>query len=90
MGALNIDPALIDLDQPSRYLKAELESQGLTIIDATESLRAAHTAGEVDLYGRVDVHFGVNGHRHVADLLFPIITDMLETQDKHDIASYDQ
>lgn len=74
----NLDRAEIDINQPRRLLAAGLQTEGLTVSDVSPALESAYQAGTRDLYGEVDPHFGLNGHRVVAEFLFPLIL--------HDIA----
>ncbi len=81
-GAYQVDPALgaiyarssgipwdeVDLEQPARLLRPELEGRGLIVIDATRSLQVAQAAG-LEPYGRIDTHFSPAGHAAVAGLL---------------------
>ena len=76
--ALGIDPQLIDLGQPSRLLTSELEDRGLIVVDATDALKSAHRSGRGDLYGRIDHHFGPNGHGVVAEFIKPIVLEMFQ------------
>lgn len=76
--AAGYEPQEIDPDQPSRRMTRELESLGLTVVDTTPALRAAHAAGRRDLFGRVDVHLDVGGHRAVADTVVPHLLAALD------------
>lgn len=75
--SFKIDPATVDLDQPSRILTAELEKRNLRVLDTTRALRQAHTAGSYNLYGEIDPHFSPGGHRVVAEFLAPYIQSYL-------------
>ncbi len=72
-----IDPAQVDLDQPSRLLMAEFETRDLNVVDLTPVLLEAYADGETELYGRIDVHLAPDGHRVVAEYLAPIVGDLL-------------
>ena len=76
--ALDIDESVVDLEQPNRLLAAEFEHLGLTYIDVTSVLKDAHTRNVPDLYGDVDVHFGIMGHGLVAQALHQNILEILE------------
>lgn len=76
--AFGIDWERVDLSQASSLLGAEFGDRGLTVVDATAVLRFAHESGVTDLYGRIDHHFGRNGHRVVAEFLKPIVSEMLK------------
>lgn len=76
--ALGIDPGRVDLDQPGRQLATQLAARGLTMIDTTPALRAAHEAGRVGLYGTVDTHLGPAGHAVVAEAVLPALQDLLQ------------
>ena len=71
--AFGIELSQVDIAQPARLLMAELAKRGLTVVDATEALRTAFKAGEKDLYGHVDRHFGPAGHQVMAQFLAPLV-----------------
>ena len=73
LNAFEIDPALVDLDQPSKILTAELTRRNLKVIDTTEALRRAYNTGAGELYGKIDPHFSPKGHQIVAETLIPYI-----------------
>ncbi len=75
--AVGLELSEIDFDQPSRRMRRELAGLGLTVLDATPALRAAHRAGLEDLYGQVDYHFGVAGHRVVAEAVAPRLLESM-------------
>jgi hypothetical protein len=74
--AFAVDTSRIDLDQPNRILKDELESRGLEVIDLLPLMREAHGTGG-RLYGRVDWHFTPRGHAIVASHLLPVAAERL-------------
>ena len=78
LNSFDIDPASVDLDQPSKILTAELTKRKLRVIDTTEALRQAYNTGTEDLYGKVDPHFAPKGHQVVADTLMPYIRSYLQ------------
>lgn len=71
-----LDPAQIDIEQPSRLLAGALRAQGLSVIDALPAFRAAHTSGR-RLYGNVDEHLSPAGHEALNALLMPRVVEML-------------
>jgi hypothetical protein len=71
-----LDEATVDLDQPNKRLTEELRKRGITPLDPLGFLRGEADAGE-QLYGEVDNHFNGNGHRALAEFLFPYLDDML-------------
>jgi hypothetical protein len=77
---LGVDPDAVDLEQPSRLLLEQLGARQLAAVDATPALRAAWRAGERGLYGRVDTHLEPEGHRVVAELLEPRLSELLLTR----------
>lgn len=81
--ALNFDHDQFDLDQPTRLLTAELESNGLTVIDLTDGLQEVNNQGEDSLYGRIDKHLSPEGHEVAAEILHPYLLESL-TQAKQD------
>ena len=74
---LRVDPDSVDLDQPSRLLRAALARRGLEVADATPALVAAYERGTRDLFGRIDAHFSPAGHRVLADWLEPLVRERL-------------
>ncbi len=76
----DLDPNLIDLDQPNRRLVADLTSRGLTVYDPLLAFRAAHDQGEL-LYGTVDQHFSPAGNELFASLVAPLAADMLSSRE---------
>lgn len=72
----DIDTAAVDLDQPTRRLKAEMERRGLLVIDALPEFRA-RTRNGATLYGVVDQHLSEQGHRALAELVTPVAADLL-------------
>jgi hypothetical protein len=67
-----LDSSDVDLDQPSRLLRRELEARGLTVLDALPAFRAAHERGQ-RLYGTVDRHLSPVGHEVLAELCEPLV-----------------
>jgi hypothetical protein len=76
LTGFDIDPASVDLDQPSRVLRAGLEAAGLHVVDALEPFRAA--AAGTRLHGVVDQHLSPEGHRVLTDLILPAATPLLK------------
>ena len=75
--AFGIAHADVDVAQPAQRMTAELSARGLQVVDATPALKKAFDAGERELYGRVDLHFALAGHRIMAGFLEPILRDRL-------------
>lgn len=73
---IGLDPARIDLDQPSRILLESLTARGLTVVDLLPGLRQVH-ALRGPLYGRIDRHLNPEGHRVVFELLRPELSELL-------------
>ena len=71
-----IDTATVDLDQPSRRFQEELSRRDLRFVDVLSSFREQQRAG-VRLYGKVDKHLGPNGHRVLAEIIAPAVTQLL-------------
>jgi hypothetical protein len=76
--SFHIDPATLDIDQPERLIKAELEKHHLRYFSVREALRAAQQRG-VTLYGRADMHPSAEGHRVMWNTLAPHIAQALKT-----------
>ena len=74
-----IDPADVDLEQPTRLVTEQLTSRGLTMIDALPVFRAAHAEG-VKLYGAVDPHLTPAGHERLAGIVLPAAAGLLNAE----------
>lgn len=72
-----LDSGALDADLPNRAFTQALAAQGLSALDATPALRAAHARG-VRAYGRVDPHFSAAGHAEVGQLVAPALVSLLE------------
>lgn len=79
LRGFDIDPADVDIEQPTRLLKEQLASRGLSFVDALPAFRNAHRDG-VRLYGTVDPHLTAEGHAQLADLLLPVAAEMLRVE----------
>lgn len=80
-----LDPAGIDIDQPSTLLGSALARQGVAAFDATPLMRAA--AAREPLFGRVDQHLTVAGHRVLADTVAGLVAGRLsERRPRRDTA----
>ncbi len=75
--ALSLSEDAIDLDRPSRVLVPLLEERDLEVIDLTQAFRGAHSEKTEDLFGSVDNHLGIAGHRLVADQVLPRLVEIL-------------
>jgi lysophospholipase L1-like esterase len=67
----------IDLGQPARRLRDELERRGVPVLDAAPALERAFGAGTA-VYGRVDRHLDAAGHRVLAEAVLPRLRERLE------------
>jgi hypothetical protein len=76
----DLDPRLVDIDQPNRELGGRMDSLGLRTHDLLSEFRAAHVAG-AQLYGRVDTHFSPEGNELFAQIVAPMIADLLASTD---------
>lgn len=76
LTGFQIDPAAVDLEQPTRLVTEQLTSRGLRMLDALPTFRAAHAEG-VQLYGAVDPHLTPAGHQRLAGLVLPSATELL-------------
>lgn len=74
--AFGIELEDVDLEQPNRLLRREMEARGLEVVDALPALREAFARG-VYGYGRVDSHFSPEGHRVTWELLAPRLAEIL-------------
>lgn len=64
----SVDPATLDLDQPSRLLAESLRAEGLLVVDALEEFRAVRGDGP-RLFGTVDQHLSPRGHEVLAHII---------------------
>lgn len=76
LKGFGIDPASLDLDQPSQLLGIELERRKLSYVSLLRPLREAQARG-VSLYGVVDKHPSADGHRVMWDALAPALAAKL-------------
>jgi hypothetical protein len=67
-----IAPDSVDLDQPSRLMRAALERRHLKVLDALPVFRAADRAAR-PLYGSVDSHLSPAGHDVLERFLEPAV-----------------
>jgi hypothetical protein len=72
-----IDVDSVDLEQPNKLLAAAMADDSLELIDPLLYIREQAAAGAV-LFGSVDQHFNVDGHRVTAEYLLPIIEERLQ------------
>ena len=75
--SLNIDEALVDLEQPNNKLRNLFDSSSLVLVDPLEHMRATADKGAT-LYGSIDSHLNAKGHRVVADYMVPIVKSEIE------------
>lgn len=68
----------VDLDQPARKLRSELERHRLLVLDTIPDLRRRFSAGEGPFHGIVDTHLNRAGHQAAADYLGPLVAQALE------------
>ncbi len=78
MQVMGITQDQVDLEQPSRLLSAEFAQRSLPLVDLLPKMRAAHTAGEPNLYGKIDTHLAPAGHRLAAETLLPLLLPYLQ------------
>jgi hypothetical protein len=78
MEAFDVQANNIDIEQPSAMFVPRMEALDLQFLDLLPILRAADEKQVRDLYGEVDAHLGLNGHRLVAESLLPIVLQILE------------
>lgn len=71
-----IDTSTVDLDQPSRLLRTELEARGLHVLDPLPDFRERTQSG-MALYGDIDQHLSGAGHRVLAELVTPAAAALL-------------
>jgi hypothetical protein len=76
LTGFQIDPAAVDLEQPTRLISEQLAARGLSFVDALPSFRLAHRNGR-QLYGRVDPHLTPEGHAELANLVVPMASSLM-------------
>jgi hypothetical protein len=69
----------VDILQPNRILAETFAADSLYLTDPLEYLQKRAKKGEI-LFGSVDSHFNVLGHRVMTDYLFPIVETYLKPQ----------
>ena len=69
-----VDPPKIDFDAPSRVLRRIAEDHGLTLFDATETLRS-HQDGDRLYFDGLDPHLTPRGHAVIGTALFRFLYD---------------
>ena len=74
--AFGIDSASIDIEQPERLMRGELERRGLSVVSTLQPLRAAQGRGVV-LYGRADPHPSAAGHQVMWNAVAPALAAAL-------------
>jgi len=74
--AFKIDPASVDLDQPTRLMGDSLRAHGLLTLNALPGFRAAADSG-AQLYGHVDPHLSPAGHDILERLVEPTVAGIL-------------
>lgn len=75
--AFGIDPAAVDLEQPSRELRRTFAEEGLEVIDVLPLLRSARDSTS-PLFGSVDRHLSPQGHVVLASLLTPKAATLIQ------------
>lgn len=68
--SFNIDVTTVDLEQPNKLLKTLFES--VLLVDPLEYMRAKANTG-IKMYGTIDSHLNVSGHKIVAEYITPVI-----------------
>ena len=71
-----LDPAAVDLEQPTRLLHEGLQRRGLRVIDLLPAMRRAHETGGA-LFGQIDEHWTARGHDLAARVLAPELATVL-------------
>jgi hypothetical protein len=78
MEAFDVRADDVDTEQASAIFVPRMEVLGLPLLDLLPVLRQADEKQVRDLYGEVDAHLGLNGHRLVAESLLPMVLQILE------------
>lgn len=75
--AFDIDPAVVDLEQPSRELRRAFAEEGLEVIDVLPLLRSARDSTP-PLFGSVDRHLSPQGHVVLTSLVTPKAATLIQ------------
>lgn len=70
VSGFGIDVATVDLEQPSRELRRSFDGEGLSVVDALPSFRAARDSVP-PLFGSVDRHLSPEGHVLLTSVIAP-------------------
>jgi len=76
MKGFHIDPATVDVDQPTRLVEAALRGHALAVLPLLADFRQVHQSG-VGLYGKVDRHLTPAGNRELERMVEPVAAQML-------------
>jgi hypothetical protein len=77
VNAFNVNPAEVVIDQPNEILARGLRERGLEVLDPVSGMRRDYEERGQPLFGRVDTHLSVEGHRVLWDLVADDITRIL-------------
>jgi len=76
LKGFKLGPADVDLDQPERLLASAMRRYQLQVVDVLPAFRRAERSGS-RLYGAVDPHLSLEGHKLLEGLLEPIVVASL-------------
>jgi lysophospholipase L1-like esterase len=76
MEYLNKPPDSYDLERPNKLLAVSFAKRGLRIVDPLTTMRQQADQG-IELNGMIDRHFNRNGHRALAEYIFPTIEEYI-------------
>lgn len=76
MRGFHIDPATVDVDQPTRLVEASLRGHGLAVLPLLADFRDVQKGG-VKLYGSVDRHLTPAGNRELERVVEPAAAERL-------------
>ena len=79
LAGFGIDPALVDLDQPSRLLGEAFGAESLLVRDLLADFRSAADSS-ARLFGQVDQHLSPDGHALLARLVVPTVAAQLTSR----------
>lgn len=76
----NIDPSLVDVTQPNRLLRENLENLGLSVFDSLPEMKEEYNKRKIRFYGARTDHFNSEGHKVFANILVPVLGEILESK----------
>ncbi len=86
----DIPDGATDLDLPNRLIRDRLADQDIVWLDPMDLFRELAETDTELLYGKVDSHLSPEGHRVLAEFLYPEMVKVLELEPKQKIDAGDK